>query len=192
MSENAELHAAHALGWVQWFKNGDHPQDDCEIFTSSTTGRPFQGEGKVVRYYRDPDDDGFRNCPECGNIMHLHGWIDSALNDSGASYTVCPGDYIVQIQGNEFYPAEPSQFEAEIEATGGSPHPNLSYEEYHGLTIWGEDISAQMRFYGEEGEESEAMALKVCGDHAVLLGREDVDKLEALIQVACQRRREEE
>ncbi len=29
---------------TQWFKNGDHPEDGCEIFDAGKG--PFQGEGK--------------------------------------------------------------------------------------------------------------------------------------------------
>lgn len=38
---------------VQWFKNGDHPEDGNQRFVSGE----FAGElyeGKVVRYYRNP------------------------------------------------------------------------------------------------------------------------------------------
>ena len=63
----------------RWFKNGDHPLDACEIFDAGSG--PFQGEGKVVRYYRRPDDDENRQCERCGNIMHLHGWIDTLEGD---------------------------------------------------------------------------------------------------------------
>jgi hypothetical protein len=35
----------------QWFKNGDHPEDNCQNFISSDS-LYFKGEGSVVRYYR--------------------------------------------------------------------------------------------------------------------------------------------
>ena len=66
---------------TQWFKNGDHPKDDQEVFTRSD-GNPFLGEGKIVRYYRHPEMDGQTECSECGDIMHNHGWIDK-LEDGG-------------------------------------------------------------------------------------------------------------
>lgn len=47
---------------TQWFKNGDHPGDDCSMVYphpgSETKFKPFLEEGKVVRYYRTPDLDG--------------------------------------------------------------------------------------------------------------------------------------
>ena len=47
---------------TQWFKNGDHPEDDRGTFTDSETGEPFLGEGKVVRYYGHPDVPGDTPC----------------------------------------------------------------------------------------------------------------------------------
>jgi hypothetical protein len=73
---------------IQWFKNGDHPKDDCEIF--DVGDGPFQGEGKIVRYYRHPDISGESLCPICDIRMHDHGWIDNHPHD----HVVCPGDYI--------------------------------------------------------------------------------------------------
>ena len=61
---------------TQWFKNGDHPDDGTERFTSGE----FEGElceGKVVRYYRHPTVCCMTECTQCGCIMHDHGWIDT-------------------------------------------------------------------------------------------------------------------
>lgn len=72
---------------VQWRKNGDHPEDGTERFTSGE----FAGElyeGKVVRYFRRPDIDGETVC-FCGDRFHVHGWLD--LED----ITVCPGDFVI-------------------------------------------------------------------------------------------------
>ena len=80
----------------KWFKNGDHPNDACEIFDAGNG--PFQGEGKVVRYFRHPDIDEEKNCDWCGNIMHLHGWIDYAPHGE----TVCPGDTIIESIEGEY------------------------------------------------------------------------------------------
>ena len=82
----------------QWFKNGDHPEDNCEIFNAGNG--PFQGEGKVVRYYRHPFVDTLLSCPKCGNIMNLHGWIDT--EEEG--FNVCPGDWIVTAGKDNYYP----------------------------------------------------------------------------------------
>lgn len=73
---------------IQWFKNGDHPQDNCETFIGSD-GKPFQGEGEVVRYYRTPELDGKNECPKCGKIMHLHGWLETR------NKVICPGDWLI-------------------------------------------------------------------------------------------------
>ncbi len=94
---------------VQWFKNGDHPEDDCKMFDAGKG--PFEGEGKVVRYYRNPDDDGKRNCIKCGTIMHFHGWIDT-LEDG---HNVCPGDWIITGIKGEYYPCKPDIFEMTYE-----------------------------------------------------------------------------
>jgi hypothetical protein len=84
----------------QWFKNGDHPED----------GDPGS-EGKVVRYYRDPYDDGQRKCKKCGNIMHDHGWIDTLEG----GHIVCPGDWIITGVASEVYPVKPDIFAATYE-----------------------------------------------------------------------------
>lgn len=90
---------------TQWFKSGDHPQDDRETFTGSD-GKPFLGEGKIVRYYRTPDLDGQTPCQHCGNIMHNHGWID--MLEGG--HVVCPGDWIITGIKGEHYPCKPDIF----------------------------------------------------------------------------------
>ena len=83
--------------YVQWFKNGDHPDDGTEVFKS---GR-FKGElleGKVVRYFRDPQILSGEVCTVCNCIMHDHGWIDD--NEYGS--VVCPGDMILKDQNDEY------------------------------------------------------------------------------------------
>ena len=97
----------------QWFKNGDHSEDGCEMFDAGKG--PFQGEGHVVRYYRNPDDDGKRRCQHCGNIMHLHGWIDTLEG----GHNVCPGDWIIKGIKGEFYPCKPDIFEMTYELVEG-------------------------------------------------------------------------
>lgn len=81
----------------QWFKNSDHPEDDCGTFQINGD-EPFQGEGCVVRYYRDPYDHGDRICTRCGFIMHWHGWIDK----QNGGQVVCPGDLIIKNEDNEW------------------------------------------------------------------------------------------
>ncbi len=90
-----------------WFKSGDHPEDDRETFTGSD-GKPFLGEGKIVRYYRTPDIDGQVPCQHCGDIMHNHGWIDTLEG----GHVVCPGDWIITGVKGERYPCKPDIFAA--------------------------------------------------------------------------------
>lgn len=66
-------------GLVQWHRNGDHPHDG-----------PTHREGRVVRYYRNPDIPGNHTCPACGHLVRDHGWIDSGRDGR----TVCPGDWV--------------------------------------------------------------------------------------------------
>lgn len=91
---------------TQWFKSGDHPDDDREAFDAGSGS--FLGEGKVVRYYRHPDVDGQSKCVHCGVIMHDHGWIDTLEG----GHNVCPGDWIITGVAGERYPCKPDIFEA--------------------------------------------------------------------------------
>lgn len=93
-----------------WFKNGDHPFDDCEI-TTDDDGQFIKYEGKVVRYYRNPSTPGLQECKHCGKIMHVHGWIDTLEG----GHIVCPGDYIITGPLGERYPCKPSAFQLTYE-----------------------------------------------------------------------------
>lgn len=90
---------------TQWFKNGDHPEDNAEF------GNEVVREGQVVRYYRHPNDDGRRNCEHCGRTMHDHGWIDTLEG----GHVVCPGDYVITGVRGERYPCKPDIFEQTYE-----------------------------------------------------------------------------
>ena len=92
---------------TQWFKNGDHPEDNYGAF-QVPGGEPFQGEGHVVRYFRRPDVDGKRGCRNCQHTMHEHGWIDT--REGG--HVVCPGDWIITGVAGELYPCKPDIFAA--------------------------------------------------------------------------------
>lgn len=85
---------------IQWFKNGDHPDDGDE-----------RREGKVVRYYRRPDVLGHDLCQHCGVNMHRHGWIDTLEG----GHIVCPGDWIITGVKGEHYPCKPDIFAATYE-----------------------------------------------------------------------------
>ena len=94
----------------QWFRNGDHPDDDTFAVTH-TNGFDYPSEGKVVRYYRRPGRDGNLPCEKCGRIMHDHGWIDTLEG----GHIVCPGDWIITGVGGEMYPCKPDIFEKTYE-----------------------------------------------------------------------------
>jgi hypothetical protein len=96
---------------TQWFVNGDHPDDACEGILPSDGSQPFLSEGKVVRYFRRPDDSGERVCDKCKNTMHLHGWIDTLEG----GHIVCPGDWIITGVQGERYPCKPDIFLATYE-----------------------------------------------------------------------------
>ena len=88
---------------TQWFKNGDHPGDDCmRPFEDTGKAPAIAREGKVVRYFRRPDVDGDIPCRQCKDIMHNHGWIDTLEG----GHIVCPSDWIIQGVSNEFYPCK--------------------------------------------------------------------------------------
>ena len=98
---------------TQWFKNGDHPKDDVWRRFEDTGLMPTEPrEGAVVRHYRHPSYIGRRKkCSKCGQIMHLHGWVDT-LEDG---HIVCIGDWIITGVKGEFYPCKPDIFEATYE-----------------------------------------------------------------------------
>lgn len=97
---------------TQWFKNGDHPDDDChDLFTPEGGQKSFTSEGGLVRYFRDPDVGGDRVCEKCGQPMHDHGWIDTLEG----GHIVCPGDWIITGVQGEHYPCKPDIFAATYE-----------------------------------------------------------------------------
>ncbi len=96
---------------VQWFKNGDHPDDDCTMVQMMPSGELAQSEGKVVRYFRHPCHSGDLVCDHCGKEMHVHGWIDTFEG----GHIVCPGDWIITGVAGERYPCKPAIFAATYE-----------------------------------------------------------------------------
>lgn len=94
---------------IQWFKNGDHPEDNRDTFDAGNG--PFLGEGKVVRYFRHPGYPDDMRCEVCGKIMHVHGWIDTLEQ----GHRVCPGDWIITGVKGERYPCKPDIFAATYE-----------------------------------------------------------------------------
>jgi len=97
---------------TQWFKNGDHPEDDCRWIESNKQGElPFLSEGKVVRYFRHPDVPADKLCEHCHTHMHNHGWIDTLEG----GHIVCPGDWIITGIKGEVYPCKHDIFVATYE-----------------------------------------------------------------------------
>lgn len=95
----------------QWFKNGDHPKDECRMIYPSQYGmkfKPFLSNGKVVRQYI-PDNlkDIYIECKECGNILHSHGYIKTP---DGREFIVCPGDWIITESEGVYVPCKPEEF----------------------------------------------------------------------------------
>ncbi len=102
---------------VQWFKNGDHPEDDSFHNHGELSS---ETEGLVVRYYRhpnyrNPNRDGSVICKHCEHAMYDHGWIDTLEG----GYIVCPGDFVVTGIKTERYPCKPDIFLASYEEVQG-------------------------------------------------------------------------
>lgn len=95
---------------IQWFENGDHPQDKSEMITG-TNNEQFLSEGKVIRLYRTPKNDGNETCSHCGKLFHVHGWIDTLEG----GHIVCPGDWVITGVNGERYPCKPDIFEKTYE-----------------------------------------------------------------------------
>lgn len=101
---------------TQWFKNGDHPNDNS--FRSADQKLEEQAhmvEGSVVRYYRTPKMDGQIPCKHCGAIMHEHGWIDTLEGGNNGAQVVCPKDWIITGVHGEYYPCKPDIFKKTYE-----------------------------------------------------------------------------
>jgi len=60
---------------TQWFKNGDHPDDGTDTFTSGEFVNE-RCEGRVVRYFRHPNVDGEQLCD---------GWLTTCGRPAPAS-----------------------------------------------------------------------------------------------------------
>lgn len=101
---------------TQWFQNGDHPQDESEPLESS--GEPTQlSEGKVVQHYPALEVPEIRFCPECGNLMERHGFLNGET-------IVCPGDYIVTDRNGFHSRLSRGEFESQYERWAPPPRPS--------------------------------------------------------------------
>lgn len=105
---------------VQWWKNGDHPEDGSQTLISDTGVNCGLTEGKVVRWYRHPEiKDTYRQCMHCGVSFFDHGWIDT----KEGGHIVCPGDYIITGVQGEHYPCKPDIFAATYEPAEAGHQP---------------------------------------------------------------------
>lgn len=95
---------------TQWFKNGDHPDDESVLVTTPPS-TPLFSEGKVVRRFRRPDVPGDIQCSTCDRTHHDHGWIDTLEG----GHIVCPGDFIITGVKGERYPCKLDIFWATYE-----------------------------------------------------------------------------
>jgi len=89
---------------TQWFKNGDHPEDNCKVV--GPRHRATQTEGAVVRRFRRPDIPGGQQCKQCRYPVHDHGWIDTLEG----GHIVCPSDWIITGVTGELYPIKDEIF----------------------------------------------------------------------------------
>ena len=97
---------------TQWFKNGDHPQDQSFHDDGESCD---ELEGLVVRYYRDPSIDGDVDCHKCGQPMRDHGWVETLEG----GHIACPGDWIITGVQGEKYPIKDGIFKETYEAVSG-------------------------------------------------------------------------
>jgi hypothetical protein len=97
---------------AQWFKNGDHPDDNVgEILADPFGGPNYERlEGTVVRFFRHPKVSGYKRCEKCSHTMHCHGWLDTLEGGNDGAQTVCPGDFIITGVQGERYPCKPGIF----------------------------------------------------------------------------------
>jgi len=103
---------------TQWFKNGDHPQDQS-VPIERPGNSPSLSEGKVVQHFHSLKIPGSRFCSDCGNIMEKHG----ILNGINGDETICPGDYIVTDRHGKFYRLKGVEFEEQYEPYESAFHP---------------------------------------------------------------------
>jgi hypothetical protein len=108
---------------TQWFKNGDHPQDQSEPVERAGSS-PGSTEGKVVRHFQSLKIPGGRFCPDCGNVMQRHGILDGLNGEE----VVCPGDYIVTNHKGNYYVLKAVHFEAQYEPYEPKPTPMPAYD----------------------------------------------------------------
>ena len=105
---------------TQWFKNGDHPQDESKPIKPSDEASELS-EGKVVQHYPELDiSPENRFCPNCGNLMERHGFLQGLNGDE----IICPGDYIITDRNEVHYRMGRGEFESQYELYAPPPRPS--------------------------------------------------------------------
>ena len=94
----------HILDAYQWFKNGDHPHDRCDMLRIN--GRDVLNDGSVVRRYYGVWGEHIGQCLVCGTAYNDHGKVHTPSGEQ----TVCPGDWIITGLEGEYYPLKPAVF----------------------------------------------------------------------------------
>lgn len=95
---------------TRWFKNGDHPKDDCHLIAGPAKDKYSSfgeyTEGKIVKRYNKPGSSKRSVCSQCGETLAVHGWIKTLEG----GHIVCPGDWIITTVEGEHYPCKPDIF----------------------------------------------------------------------------------
>lgn len=104
------VHRPIVIDAIQWFKNGDHPQDRCE--TLMINGKPMLDDGEIVRRYYGLYSDHIGQCLECGKAYNDHGRVNTGQD----WVKVCPGDWIVSTIDGFHQPLKPVIFEQLFES----------------------------------------------------------------------------
>lgn len=106
----------------QWFKYGDHPNDNCEI---DENGRYTQAE--IVRHFRNPNPKfaGNKFCPKCDDTYHYHGWLDIG----GDGITVCPSNWVVPGDDGKYFAISNEEYNIAYLELMASPSLEKEFEQ---------------------------------------------------------------
>lgn len=95
---------------VQWFENGDHPDDNCHLIypnpKSMTQFAPYLSSGKIVGRYVSEPREAILTCLICGRKMFDHGVVRSS------GQVVCPESWIVHEDNGEKHVYDDDSFNA--------------------------------------------------------------------------------
>ena len=97
---------------TQWFKNGDHPGDDCKVISTDETANRWWSEGKVVGNFPEDQKTEGDYCSFCGKKLSVHGWIKEQHDDG---MWVCPGEWVVTNADGEMSVLSTEVFERDYE-----------------------------------------------------------------------------